>query len=148
MSMPKYGHTKPEPAETGHPETLCVFAAWMKVHVILKGPIKCVGGKSTKDKGKMKLTIQIPTQKPIASENNMMEATTISRSGQIDVDTMASIDYIPHKMPNRALGTESLDNAIDALFPPQILIKHMQDSVSGIELLKELIRVFVMCLKI
>jgi len=103
----------------------------------MKGPKECLEGESTKDKGKAKLTIQIPTQKLITSKNSITEAT-ISGSGQIDVDTTASIDDMPCEMPNRASGAESLNNAMDALLPPQTLIEHMQDSISGIDLSKEL----------
>ena len=58
------GRTKPEPAETGRPETSREFASRMKGHILLRGPREQTEGKNSKqkaenaeDKRKDRLTI-------------------------------------------------------------------------------------------
>ena len=130
VSLPKRrGRKGAEPAETGRPETSREFAARVKDHFTLKGPIEKgpverLEGVSSKNKGNEKLTIRIPARKQTLSKNGNAEASA-SASGQIDTDTMASIDDGSHDMPNRPLGAESPNDAVDASLPKQPLAKHM-----------------------
>jgi hypothetical protein len=128
------GRAKPEPAETGRPETSREFAARMKVYVVLKGPKERTERESTNDKGNTKLTIRIPARKLPVSKNNNAEASA-SGSGQIDSD---ATDDIPRDTPNKALGAEPPDDAVDASLPRETLVEHMQNSVNSVDLPKEL----------
>ncbi|KIK01936.1 hypothetical protein K443DRAFT_6475 [Laccaria amethystina LaAM-08-1] len=128
------GRGKPEPAETGRPETSREFAARMKDHVVLKGPKERTERESTNDKGNTKLTIRIPARKLPVSKNNNAEASA-SGSGQIDSD---ATDDIPRDTPNKALGAEPPDDAVDASLPRETLVEHMQNSVNSVDLPKEL----------
>ena len=78
--------------------------------------------------------IQIPTQKPSVCKNNNAEAIA-SGSEQITGNVSVSVT---HHVPSTALGTESPENAVSTMLPPQTLVQHLQDSASGIDIQWEL----------
>ena len=79
--------------------------------------------------------IQIPAQKPHVSKNISAESIG-SGSEQISDDASVSA---PCEVPSIAMGAESQDNAVSTTLPPQMLVQHLQDSTSGIDIQCDLI---------